>query len=108
MNDNRKNYGLNLLIIISLGFLFLSSCEGYQCAVGTVYDSSNNEPLDSVICISNSGDELLTDSTGSFDLCGPFGGCARECPEVEINFTKDGYITQIKTDDFESVYLEKE
>lgn len=108
MNKNRKMNRLNLLIIISLGLFILSSCEGYQCAVGTVYDSSNNEPLDSVLCISNGGDELLTDSTGSFDVCGPFGGCVRECPEVEVNFSKDGYITQIKTDNFESVYLEKE
>lgn len=95
---------LSLLVCVTL----LIACEGYQCAVGTVYDFDNNLPLDSVLCISNGGDEILTDSTGNFDLCGPFGGCMRDCPEVEVEFSKEGYVTQKKMDDFESVYLEKE
>jgi hypothetical protein len=97
------------LVSITATFMTLfMACEGYQCAVGTIYDSSNNLPLDSVLCVSNGGDEILTDSTGSFDLCGPFGGCMPDCPEVEVEFSKEGYVSQKKTDDFKSVYLEKE
>jgi hypothetical protein len=96
------------LLISTMSLFLILACEGYQCGVGTVYDSSNNQPLDSVLCVSNGGDEILTDSTGNFDVCGPFGGCVKECPEVEVEFSKEGYVSQKKTDDFKSVYLEKE
>ena len=105
MKFNKFNVLISgLAIILSI----LSGCEGVSCGIGTVYDSKTLAPLDSVLCVSNGNEQLLTDSTGNFDLCGPFGGCTLGgCPEVEIEFSKAGYQSQKVTEGFDSIFLVK-
>jgi hypothetical protein len=74
-------------------FLFIS-CEGMRIPEGTVLDKSTGKALDSVRCtVIETGENLLTDSTGKFYLEGPFGSCMRECKEVSVQFSKEGYQT---------------
>jgi hypothetical protein len=97
-----------LPFILALFLSILSGCEGVSCGMGRVYDSSTLLPLDSVLCVSNGNEQLQTDSTGSFDLCGPFGGCTfGGCPDVEIEFSRAGYQSQYLTEKFDSVLLVK-
>jgi hypothetical protein len=107
-----KSHGLGqfiaCILIMILGLTILYGCEGYNCGEGIVYDSKTKLPLDSVLCISNGGDKIYTDTTGKFNLCGPFGGCVNGCPKLEIDFTKKGYKSQKITKEFKSIYLEKE
>jgi hypothetical protein len=108
LNSNKIGQFVSLTLILILGLLILSKCEGSECGVGTVYDSKSKIPLDSVLCVSNGGDTIYTDTTGNFNLCGPFGGCTFGCPKVEIDFSKKGYKSQKVTNEFKNIYLEKE
>lgn len=93
--------------LIFFTIIFLESCEGYEIGIGTVYDNATKLPLDSVHCITNGNDEIYTDSTGKFNLHGPFGGCVRNCRDIEIEFSKKKYKTIKLNKDFENVYLDK-
>jgi hypothetical protein len=95
-------------LICFVVLVFISGCEGVKCGIGTVYDSNTKIPLDSVSCVSNGEERIYTDSTGRFNLCGPFGGCLNGCPKVEIDFSKKGYRSQKVTTDFTRIYLERE
>ena len=103
-------------IVISLfvfGFTFIfSSCEGYRCGNGIIYDSQTKEPIDSVKCtvLSACRDEIqYSDSLGHFELCNCFGGCVPDCPDIVIEFSKEGYKTQKTINpDKAKIYLDKE
>ena len=59
---------------------------------GTVIEYSSNKPLDSVLCrVTETGETVYTDSTGKYYLEGPFGGCVRDCRNMTVEFTKQGY-----------------
>ena len=100
-------------ILISLGLvtiisLILMSCEGSECSTGVVIDSNTKEPIDSVLCVSNGGDKVYTDSFGRFEeICSPFGGCMPKCSELEVEFSKEGYNNLKETDKFDTIFLEK-
>ena len=98
----------SILVILSL----FTNCEGSKCGKGTVRDAITDKPLDSVLCKidrKNSTTQVYTDSVGKFELCGPFGGCVPDCPDINIEFTKKGYKTQIITNPWEEIIrLEKE
>jgi hypothetical protein len=88
--------------------LIITGCEGYECSQGIVLDSTTKKPIDSVRCVSNGGDEVITNSQGRFEeLCSPFGGCKPRCSELEIEFIRNGYINKVEKDKFDTVYLEK-
>ena len=110
-NLNPKKIGkfFPFTLILILGILILSGCEGETCGDGIVYDSMTKLPLDSVLCASNGSDKIYTDSLGKYYLCGPFGGCMSGCPDVVIEFSKKGFKSQKVTNPNKSdIYLEKE
>lgn len=90
--------------------VFLSGCEGYRCGDGTVLDADTRLPLDSVFCeVLTGSEQMVTDSSGDFSLCNPFGGCM-PCPDIEIEFSRAGYSSQLVTnpDHDRIILLEKE
>ncbi|MFT3912059.1 MAG: hypothetical protein QM737_21720 [Ferruginibacter sp.] len=86
------------LTILYMLMIFLPACEGYEIAKGVVRDKSTNLPLDSVLCVSNGSGAMYTDSTGTFDVHGPFGGCMFGCKDIIVEFSKAGYQAQKITD----------
>jgi hypothetical protein len=108
-NLDKPRHFLTLILILGLGLLGLAGCEGYGCGEGIVYDAKTKKPLDSVFCVSNSQEKIYTDSSGKYNLCGPFGGCMPHCPDVVIEFSKTGYKSQKVTNPNKvNIYLEKE
>lgn len=103
----RKIYCTLVLLSLSLSI----GCEGSTCADGIVYDAETNMPLDSVLYkrLGHRPIEEYTDSTGTYDMCGIFGGCAPDCPDVSIEFSKPGYVSQsYRNPGTKNIYLEKE
>jgi len=97
-----------LILILGLTFL-LTSCEGYRCADGTIYDSVTKEPIDSVQCTLTNGFVQYSDSLGKYSICNPFGGCVPDCPDIIVEFSKIGYQTKIVTNPNKSdIFLDKE
>jgi len=98
--------------IVIFGFIiFISSCEGYRCAEGIIYNSDTKEPIDSVLCTVISGRDIqYSDSFGKYSVCGPFGGCIAGCKDIIVEFSKTGYITKTITNPkFNSdIFLDKE
>lgn len=100
-------YSFVIIAIISLSI----GCEGFTCADGIVYDAETNMPLDSVLYkrLGHRPIEKYTDSTGTYDMCGIFGGCVPDCPDLSIEFSKPGYKSQsYRNPDKKDIYLEKE
>jgi len=91
-------------------FLFIS-CEGYVEYSGKVYDATTNEPIDSVKCViveyADRNYFSYTDSIGNYYVSTPLVGCVPDCDDYSVEFSKEGYKTQIiyKPTD---IYLEKE
>ncbi len=105
------NTAKQLILIIGLiGTLWLFGCEGYRCAEGTVYESGTDIPIDSVLCKVLTGtEELYTDSLGRYEVCNVFSGCVPDCPEIEVEYSKPGYLTLILTNpNRDDIFLEKE
>jgi hypothetical protein len=87
--------------------LIITGCEGYECSQGIVLDSTTKKPIDSVRCVSNGGDEVITNSQGRFEeLCSPFGGCKLVDRNWKLNLQK-WFINKVEKDKFDTVYLEK-
>ena len=103
-----KNIRINFsaFALISLSFL-LPSCEGFHVARGTVVDASSRKPLAGVLCEAiNGGSAQTTDSTGRFEVTGPFGGCLPNCPEITMRFSKDSYkVYQVANPAYDTIIL---
>ena len=91
--------------------IILSSCEGFVEYTGTVYDAQTNEPLDSVRCVitlyKDRGYYQYSDSVGKYYVSTSLVGCVPNCGEYDVEFSKQGYKTQIVTAPTD-IYLEKE
>lgn len=84
---------LCLLIIVTV-----ASCEGYRTADGIVKDAVSNMPLDSVLVKVETGtQEMLTDSTGTFDVHNRLGGCMFGCKDITVSFSKEGFVKKTVT-----------
>lgn len=110
MKNIRLTY-LLISVITTITFLFsltsLTSCEGYSCGKGIIYDRQTNEPLDSVLCKVLTGSEIqYSDSLGHYEVCNPFGGCVPDCPDIVVEFSKNGYKPKKATNP-RDVFLEK-
>ena len=82
-----------------------------RCGNGILMDAETNELLDSVHVVNLTGPgDYYTDSTGVFDVCNKFGGCVPDCPDIEIQFSKEGYKTKVSLNPIskEGIFLEKE
>ena len=89
----------------------LAGCEGYRTAEGTVVDKTTHTPIDSVYVDVTSGkDDVYTDSTGTFNVENPLGGCSFGCRDITIEFSKPGYKKQVflNPDEHVVVGLERE
>ncbi len=86
-----KNFAFSLILFIST---LLLSCEGTNVAKGSVVEDSTNEVLDSVLCkVIETGEVTYTDSQGEYYLNGPFGSCVRDCPDMTVEYSKEGFLT---------------
>lgn len=111
----RLRYTVLTAILLSTAIctlINLSGCEGMACAEGTIYDKSTEEPLDSVQCkVLTAENQIgISDSIGHYDVCNDFGGCVPDCPDIVVEFSKQGYkTTKIKNPRYEQpIYLEVE
>jgi hypothetical protein len=103
---------MKLLFVVLITFLIatcLTSCEGYKCGTGTVFDKMTNKPIDSVFCEVQTGvQKMYTDSTGKFDLCNQISGCVPECKDIIISFSKDSYKTvTVENPEGAIIYMER-
>jgi hypothetical protein len=101
---------VSFLILITILFLFSYGCEGYRCAGGVISDSMTHKPLDSVLCkVVTGSNKVYSDSTGKYEVCNNFGGCVPKCPDIEVEFSKTGYLTKIiKNPNKDNIYLDKD
>lgn len=96
--------------VILIPVLFSIGCEGETCADGIVYDAETKIPLDSVFykSLGRYKDSAYTDTTGAYSMCGTFGGCVPDCPDLNMQFSKKGYVSQEhRNPDRKSIYMEK-
>lgn len=108
----QRNILSRKFFVVIFGFvLLLSSCEGFVEYTGVIYDAQTQEPLDSVKCVmvAFKRDNLIrySDSVGIYHVSTPMVGCVPNCGEYDVEFSKQGYKTQIvkaPTD----IFLEKE
>jgi len=102
--------------MVKLLFLFvcviafsLTSCEGFRCAVGPVYDRQTYMPIDSVLCESlTSNQRAYTDTKGQFKVCNNFGGCVPKCSDIIVRFSKQGYLPlELKNPSKDTIFLSR-
>jgi hypothetical protein len=98
-----------ILGIISL--VFLLSCDCMVTAEGVVLDDQTKKPLESVLInnLANPGFEEKTKSDGAFSLV-EVGRANGKCPEFNLEFSKDGYVTDtifVESSAPLTVYLKK-
>ena len=101
---------LKNLIGLACILIILTACEGSSSAKGVVKDKETNLPLDSVTCTVTSGEmQVVTDSTGKYDVHNNMGGCVGGCKDIVVEFSRNGYKTVVKVEDEARgiVYLEK-
>ena len=106
-----KAFSLKLFtiyIVIFGFFIFISACEGYRWAEGTIYDFDTKQPIDSVLCTVKSGrQKQYSDSLGKYYVHNPMGGCMPDCKDIIVEFSKIGYETQTVTNPSD-IFLKKE
>lgn len=95
--------------------LTISSCDCITEGNGVILDSDTNNPLDSVAVkfyINKAKSdfyesEMLTDSTGAFyGSTGLTGGGINSCPDLVIEISKTGYLTeQITNPNNDTIYM---
>ena len=109
IKETKMNFLKSFLLSLTL-ILFFSSCEGYRCADGIIYDSETQLPLDSVKCVALTGSiTVYSDSTGFYSLCNNFSGCVPDCPDLQVEYSKFGYKTKTRTNpNKDDIYLERE
>ena len=107
-SENKINQLIQILFSFPILFLCLVSCEGYRCAVGTIYDKYIQIPIENVkYRILESEQEYYSDSVGRYSICGKFGPVIPK-PDIGIEFSKDGYSTiVIKNPNNANIYLER-
>lgn len=113
LSEMLLNIKLKWLIKFSLSFLiviFIVSCEGNRFADGYVYETDTSTPLDSVLCkVVETSEEVYTDSTGHYNVEGPFGGCMGDCKDMTVEYSKQGFKTEIVLNPGNDIiYLKKE
>lgn len=99
----------NLIGLVSLVIIF-TACEGSSSAKGVVKDKETNLPLDSVTCTVTSGEmQIVTNSTGEYDVHNNIGGCVGGCKDIVVEFSRNGYKTVVKVEEEARgiVYMEK-
>ena len=97
---------LILILLAACVTVSLLGCEGYRGAAGIIVDKKTKLPLEGVVCEAVDSNPSIshkkalatvepyyTDTTGSFQLTGEFGGCVPECPDIVVRFSKKGYDT---------------
>jgi hypothetical protein len=98
--------------VMFFGFiLLLISCEGFVEYTGVIFDAQTKEPLDSVKCVmvAFKQDNIISysDSAGIYHISTPLIGCVPNCGEYDVEFSRQGYKTQIVTAPAD-IYMEKE
>ena len=96
---------------ISIGLIFLTSCDCYQQVQGTVIDKETGIPLQGVTVFNKTKEwsKTTTDTTGHFELSNISGGF--RCPPMTIVFENTSYKkyeTSIPAGGQRIVKLEKE
>ena len=106
----KKKFYLLVTAVVMTIFLFIS-CEGVVEYTGVIYDAETKEPLDSVQCVvvafKSRNHYTYSDSIGNYHVSTPLVGCVPNCGEYDVEFSKDGYKTQIVKAPT-NIYLEKE
>ena len=99
-----------VILFVIVNLFFLSSCEGYRCGSGTIYDSETKVPIDSVMCaLTNGCDMQFSDSLGRYNVCDCFTGCVPDCPDITVEFSKTGYKTKsVKNPNKSDIFLDRE
>jgi phage baseplate assembly protein gpV len=99
--NKKQSKLLYLKFFISLFgfFLVLTSCQDVVVYSETIYDAQTKEPVDSVKCemVAFDLDNLITysDSLGNYRVKTPVIGCTPKCGRYDVEFSKQGYKTQI-------------
>ena len=96
----RKLLLLKFFVVIFGFVLLLSSCEGIVEYTGVIYDAQTQEPLDSVKCVMVAFKQdnyfiRYSDSVGIYHVNTPLVGCVPNCGKYDVEFSKQGYKTQI-------------
>lgn len=95
--SSKKTLVMSLLMVASVA---LSSCEGGRTAEGVVVDQITGETLEGVKVLETVyGMEVTTNETGKYTVSGATKGCTPECPDIVVEFSKDGYQTVTKVND---------
>ena len=99
---------INFILIFPL-FTLILGCEGSRIGKGIICDIQTQIPLDSVK-FKDINETIISysDSTGSYTIEGPFGGCISECPDYKVEFSKEGYKTKIVENPDGYIFLEIE
>lgn len=99
---------LHFIFLVTVAMLMVA-CEGNRIARGYILDRNSFRPLDSVQCkVLETGKSVFTDSTGYYDIGGPFGDCVFECKDMTVEYSKTGYLKRtILNPGQDSLYLEK-
>ena len=106
-NKSKINKNIQILFLTFIISLCLMSCEGARCAVGTVYDKFTRAPIENVkYRVLETGQENYSDSLGKYSACGKFGALIPKKPNINIEFSKEGYNTVIITNPNNIVYLD--
>lgn len=108
LSKNKMNWHIQTLFVCIVAVTFsLVSCEGYRCAVGTVYDKYSQMPIENVkYRVSTIEQEHYSDSIGRYSICGKFGSLIPK-PNIDVEFSKDGYKTiTVRNPDNANIYLE--
>ncbi len=92
-NNNTKYPILKKLIAIVLASILCTSCDTFLHLSGTVVDSVNKLPVDSVrIYIGNQKENcIFTDSLGWFNISQMTAGGFFGYPGIKISLEKEGY-----------------
>lgn len=111
MKKQKKLLLLKLFLIVFALIFTLSSCEGNVDYKGVIYDAKSKEPIDGVKCIivafKNDNYYTYSDSMGNYYVTTPLVGCVPNCGKYDVEFSKEGYKTQIVEAPID-IYLERE
>lgn len=110
MNKNVLNLFLCLVAVLSL-----SSCDCMQKADGVILDQQTKQPIKEVSVSQNEAPKEnayveRSDESGHYIISAISGGLCG-CPDIVLNFSKDGYktrkITFSSRSSRDTVYLER-
>jgi len=101
------------LSILTLLLTLVCSCDSMKLfgeAEGRVLDSISGEPILEVYCfLPANSHETYTDSTGYYRLSIDWGACIFKCPDMIVEYSKDGYKSiSVTNPDYSDIFLERE